>query len=141
MSIDFNVIECYNMIDKKIKGANMKNKIKLDYNVVVAKISGNKRLLIVTKEYDEEKMVNAYDLHGHIYKVKPYVGEFNVKTGKGWLSYWGYGELLKCAYDIKKIQKQMKNLGINKGEYVSIKTLKEFEDLLNEKKTEEINTL
>ena len=115
--------------------------IKLDWTVLVAKIDERKKILLVTNDYDTTGMAIAYDLEGREYKLEPDFGGFNGKTGNGWLDYWYNDRRLECAYEDLEIAKEMEKMGINRDEFVSIATLKKFEEVMNPKKHTEEESL
>lgn len=105
--------------------------IKLDYNVVIARIDDDKKILLVTNRYDKKGMVSAFDLEGNEFKVEPDLAGFDEKTGEGWLNYWIGNRHLECAYENLEVHKVMKKMGIKINDRVSMETLKKFERAMN----------
>ena len=115
--------------------------VKLDWSVLVVRCDDKKRILLATDEYDSKGMVNAYDLEGKQYKLEPDLAGFDEKTGEGWLNYWIGNRHLECAYEDLEIANEMKKMGINRNDMVSIETLKKFEEAMNPKKHTEEESL
>ncbi|HAJ77495.1 MAG TPA: hypothetical protein DCO89_00300 [Clostridiales bacterium] len=107
------------------------NIIKFDYSVVIADISGCKKILLATSVYDKTGKVSAFDLQGDEYKLEPDLGGFNGKTGEGWLDYWMGDRRLECAYENLEVSKEMRKMGIKRNDMISMETLKKFEKAIN----------
>ena len=113
--------------------------IKLDYNVVIARIDDDKKILLVTSRYDEKGMVSAFDLEGNEFKVEPDLAGFDENTGEGWLYYWLGNRRLECVYEDLEVHKIMKKMGIKNNDMVSMETLKKFEKAINPKSVNEMS--
>lgn len=101
--------------------------MKLDANIVVANIEGNKKILIVSETF-RDRFIVSHDLNGNEYMLEYDLGGFNGFTGKGWLEYWIGNQRLKPVCLCEEITQ----VGLTKNCEVKKQQLKVLEDIMND---------